>query len=161
IIHSNGIKTHLLTRGLDRSIPVLWHIRDFLGRRPFAGRLLRWAQHPGLTVIANSNAVREDARLVLRTGTDIRVVYNAIDTNVFSPAPARGAWLDELARAIASDDGSLRIGLVATYARWKGQMLFLEAVRELVRRGIAPARAKLYIVGGSVYRTTDSEFSED
>ena len=35
LIHSNGIKTHLLL-GLAgvRSVPVLWHVHDFYGSRP-------------------------------------------------------------------------------------------------------------------------------
>ena len=55
------------------------------------------------------------------------VVYNAIDTVQFSPGVGDGARLDELAGLPAASEGTIRVGLVATYARWKGQDLFIES----------------------------------
>jgi len=47
----------------------------------------------------------------------------------------------------------VRVGLVATYARWKGHATFLEAIRR-----ISPSiRCRAYIVGGPLYDTVGSQ----
>jgi glycosyltransferase involved in cell wall biosynthesis len=46
---------------------------------------------------------------------------------------------------------------VATYARWKGQDLFLHAAAALLRQGITDVA--FYIIGGPVYKTRDSQFT--
>src|SRR5207253_2042316 len=39
LVHSNGIKTHLLTRcAVPPGTPVLWHAHDFFGTRPVVAR---------------------------------------------------------------------------------------------------------------------------
>jgi glycosyltransferase involved in cell wall biosynthesis len=49
---------------------------------------------------------------------------------------------------------------VATYARWKGQEVFLQAAALLLRESPSlPVR--FYIVGAPLYRTPDSQFSEE
>ena len=63
--------------------------------------------------------------------------------------------LDALAGLAAAAEGVPRIGLVATFARWKGQLLFLEAIRALA----ATHQLRAYIVGGPLYETTGSQFS--
>jgi glycosyltransferase involved in cell wall biosynthesis len=44
---------------------------------------------------------------------------------------------------------------VATYARWKGQRVFLEAIARLS----AALPARFYLVGGPIYQTSGSQFS--
>jgi glycosyltransferase involved in cell wall biosynthesis len=46
--------------------------------------------------------------------------------------------------------------MVATYARWKGQDVFLQAAASSLA---ARKDARFYLVGGPVYRTTGSQFS--
>jgi glycosyltransferase involved in cell wall biosynthesis len=67
--------------------------------------------------------------------------------------------LDRLAGLTAAGAGTIRVGLVATYARWKGQDLFLEAVKRLMALGQAKP-VRFYVIGGPVYRTP-SQFSEE
>jgi glycosyltransferase involved in cell wall biosynthesis len=54
-----------------------------------------------------------------------------------------------------AEPDTVRVGLVATFARWKGHLAFLQALakvdRSLTIRG--------YIVGGPIYRTAGSQFS--
>ena len=71
------------------------------------------------------------------------VVYNAIDTVRFAPGVGDGARLDGLAGLPAALEGTVRLGLVATYARWKGQDLFMMAIGRV--QSVRPAR--FYIVG--------------
>jgi glycosyltransferase involved in cell wall biosynthesis len=46
----------------------------------------------------------------------------------------------------------LRVGLVSTFASWKGHDLFLEAARH-----IADPRVRFFLVGGPVYSTRGSQ----
>ncbi len=158
-IHSNGIKFHLLTRlAVPNGIPVVWHLHDFLSARPLMARGLRWAAKRASGIIAISQAVAQDAQAVLGP-VPVQVVYNAIDTNVFTPKPGDEGWLDRQAGLPPAMAGTIRVGLVATYARWKGQEVFLQAAARLLsEQPDAPVR--FYLVGGPIYRTHGSQFSE-
>jgi glycosyltransferase involved in cell wall biosynthesis len=90
----------------------------------------------------------------------VLVVLNAVDTGHFTPAPADGARLDVLAGLPPAPPGTLRVGLVATFARWKGQAVFLEAARKALDAR-PPVPLRFYVVGGPVYRTLDSQFSPE
>ncbi len=159
LIHSNSIKTHLLLRLATRlTTPVIWHVHDFAGRRPVARNLLRWTSSGAAGIIANSRAVAADiARLA--PAPPIAAVLNGIDTDVFSPGAAASAELDAAAGLSPAPAGTLRIGLVATYARWKGHCLFLDAAREALSAGLGN-RARFYIIGGPIYRTQGSQVGE-
>jgi glycosyltransferase involved in cell wall biosynthesis len=159
IVHSNGIKSHLLTRLAGLTEPaVLWHIRDFLGSRSLLAPALRWAAGTARGAIAISHAVGRDAHNLLPR-LPIDVAYNAVDTGYFSPAPGDGKLLDELASLPAAQPATTRIGLVATFAPWKGHKVFLEAAAHLLRRQ-PQARVRFYLIGGPIYRTRGSQLSE-
>jgi glycosyltransferase involved in cell wall biosynthesis len=158
VIHSNGAKTHVLSRwmvprGAASSRPVIvWHVHDFLGRRPLLARGLRRFGGKTSAAIAVSDAVAHDLRKVLPR-TPIVTLLNGIDVDHFSPGRADPFVLDD-------DSNVVRIGLVATYARWKGHDVFLRAIAKaatLSHAGAAPVR--YYIVGGPIYRTAGSQFS--
>ncbi|HET6574981.1 MAG TPA: glycosyltransferase family 4 protein [Fimbriiglobus sp.] len=153
LVHSNGIKSHALsTLAAPRGVPVLWHVHDYLGQRPVVRWLLRAVPRPTLAM-ANSQSVADDARRVLR-GVPVEVVLNAIDTDRFTPGPGDGPSLDRLAGLPPAPPGVVRVGLVATYARWKGQDVFLRAAAL-----VGPA-VRCYIVGSPIYRTAGSQFAE-
>ncbi|MFL5348764.1 MAG: glycosyltransferase family 4 protein [Hyalangium sp.] len=160
LLHSNGIKTHLLSPA-TMGLPVarVWHIHDFIGERPLVRRALRGLRALATAAIANSRAVGTDAGEVLGS-VPIHVVYNGVDVERFAPGPGEGSRLDALAGLPPAPEGTLRLGLVATYARWKGHDLFLQAAARLVReRPTRPVR--FYLVGAPLYRTPDSQFSEE
>lgn len=158
IVHSNGIKCHLLSRaaGIDCRKTV-WHVHDFFGARPLASRLLRWASTRHTRAIAVSQAVEADTRSAipaLRTSA----IYNAIDVETFSPGTGDGRVLDGLASLSPAEPDVVRVGLIATYARWKGLDLFLEAAARLVKQRLSrPVR--FYLIGGPIYDTSGSQFS--
>lgn len=162
VVHSNSIKFHLLTGLGGAGAPaVVWHVRDFLGQRPLAARALRWgARVCGARVcgaVAISEAVADDARRVV-PGVPVEVVYNAIDTDHFCPGSADGRELDALAGLPPAPPETVRVGLVATFARWKGHDIFLEATDRLTRDSHdRPIRC--YLVGGPIYRTRASQWS--
>ena len=158
VIHSNGLKTHLLA-GLVRltGVPVLWHVHDFVSGRPAVGRLLRLARRGAAGAVAVSAAVAGDLGRCV-PALPIRVLYNTVDVERFCPAPRDGAWLDGAAGLSAAAAGTVRVGLIATYARWKGHDVFLRAAAALAGAGLTwPTR--FYVIGGPIYRTHGSQFS--
>lgn len=147
LIHSNGIKTHLLTSLLGPlPCPVLWHIHDFYRSRPLMAYLLRWASNRATLGLAVSQSVADEALQTLPS-LAIAVVPNRIDTQVF--APTANHPFPSL---------SVRVGLVATFARWKGQDIFLDAAAYLVRH-YPHLSAQFYLVGEPIYQTQGSQFS--
>jgi glycosyltransferase involved in cell wall biosynthesis len=158
LIHSHGLKAHALAAlARPRGVPVLWHLHDFLSHRPVMARLLRRLTGGVAGGIAISEAVRRDAEAVLH-GLAISMVRNAVDTDHFAPAVRDGAELDRLAGLPAAGPGTVRVGLVATYALWKGQDVFLDALARLPATGPA---VRGYVVGGPIYATAGSQFSRD
>ena len=49
--------------------------------------------------------------------------------------------------------GTVRVGLVATFATWKGHDVFLDAAARVP----ADVPARFYVVGGPIYRTAGSQ----
>src|SRR5262249_17812754 len=90
----------------------------------------------------------------LGKNTQVNRIYNAIDLSRFSPT---GTCLD-LDAACGLPQPSepiIRIGLVATFAWWKGHRVFLEAL-SLMPRDLS---LRAYIIGGPVYKTAGSQES--
>lgn len=187
LIHSNGIKTHLLMAlAGSMDLPVVWHIHDFYGSRPLMARVLRWVSKRATLGIAISEAVAQDARATLPR-LPIEVIYNSVDVNYFCPELAVQEVLADLTvgkqiseknaplprlntlEKLTSPVEPIRVGLVATFARWKGHDIFLEAAAQVIRdRQTVSLRehrpnlnVRFYIVGGAIYKTKGSQFSEE
>jgi glycosyltransferase involved in cell wall biosynthesis len=157
IVHSNGFKMHLAAAwSRPAGAKVVWHLHDYVSRRSRSAALLRWSAHRCQAVIANSQSVADDAREALRATESPQAVLNGVDLTVFRPVGV-AADLDQLAGVARAPSGIVRVGLVGTYARWKGHSTFLKAIAALP--GGLPIRA--YIVGGPVYQTTGSQWTRD
>jgi glycosyltransferase involved in cell wall biosynthesis len=154
IVHSNGIKAHVAASlTVPRGARLVWHLHDYLRSRPATARLLRGLARRPAVIVVNSGSVADDVRSVLGDGTSLRRVHNAVDVSVFRPD---GPALDLAAACgLPPHGGLVRIGLVATFARWKGHEVFLEAIAQLT--SWHPVRA--YIIGGPVYQTAGSQCS--
>jgi glycosyltransferase involved in cell wall biosynthesis len=152
LIHSKSIKTHLLS-GWARPgrVPVVWHAHDFFGQRPLSARLLRHARHGLIGGIGVSQAVSDDLRALL-PGIPVATILNAIDIQEFDRPASRPVDLDRLAGLPPAPSGTVRVGMIATYARWKGQDLLLRAAARL-RAGRPDLPVRVYIVGGPIYLT--------
>jgi glycosyltransferase involved in cell wall biosynthesis len=154
VIHTNGVKMHVLGAwARPRGSAVLWHLHDYAGRRPFTARLLRRYAHRCAAIVANSRSVADDVRQVCRDTVAVHPVWNAVDLERFSPQGPHLS-LDGLS-GLPPTEGVLRVGLVATFARWKGHETFLRALAMLPPS--LPVRG--YIVGGPVYETSGSQTS--
>lgn len=149
IIHANGLKAHLLASlAAPPPCKVAWHLHDFVGSRRLAPLLLSRVAGHAAGAIAVSDAVAVDfLRAVPRV--PVSVIPNAVNTARFCPGMGNGAWLDELAGMAEAPSGTVRVGLVATYALWKGHDLFIRAAA----RARAPGPVRYFIIGGPIYAT--------
>ena len=159
ILHTNGLKMHLLGAWAcrpNRRPALVWHLHDYLGGRPTTTRLLRWHHGHPAVVVTNSASVAADAARALADGTPVVTVHNGVDLDRFSITGVR-ANLDAMAGMPQAPPNTVRVGLVATLARWKGHATFLEAIARLPAH--LPVRA--YVVGDAVYQTEGSQYSLD
>ncbi|HTA93768.1 MAG TPA: glycosyltransferase family 4 protein [Polyangiaceae bacterium] len=158
VVHSNGMKAHLLA-GLVSPVRarLVIHLHDFIGTRraskwllPALSRIRRRA-----VFIANSRAVAQDfARIAPEA--NVHAVYNVVDTDYFREGVAEPDWLAGLADLEPPVQETTTFGLVATYARWKGHRLFIEAAGQVCNaRPELPLR--FYVVGGPIYKTRGSQ----
>lgn len=152
IIHSNGFKTHLLVASLGLKFPIIWHLHDFISSRLAIGKLLKLFIGKVTVAIAISQAVASDWQKVF-PDLSIELIYNAIDTDKYRPLPAN-------LELNSADSVDLKIGLVATYALWKGHDIFIQAIGQLARQyPELKANVKFYIIGGAIYETARSQHS--
>jgi glycosyltransferase involved in cell wall biosynthesis len=157
IVHTNGFKMHVLGAWAHpKSASVIWHVRDYVSTRPLMKRLLRLSAPRCAAVIGNSNSVASDVQKVCGPQLETLSVYNAIDLNTYSPLGEK-LDLDALA-GLATDNGAahqgtVRIGLVATLAHWKGHAVFLRALARLPK----DLRVRAYVIGGAIYQTENSQ----
>jgi glycosyltransferase involved in cell wall biosynthesis len=156
-IHSNGFKTHLLTAlATSKNTPIFWHIHDFIGQRPIMRKALNFVWRKGIIAIAVSSAVAKDFSLCVPK-CPLVVWRNTVDTLKFAPVGMEVANLDRLANFDSNWSG-VRVGMIATYARWKGHDIFLRAA-SLLSNLTEPVR--FYIVGGPVYQTSGSQWTPE
>lgn len=155
LIHSNGQKMHLLGLWSKRKqVPIVWHLHDFVSQRPLMSRLLRWYSSRPAAILAPSESVSRDARSACFKERDVRTIWYAIDLDRFAPLGQR-LDLDANSHLPPCEPDTLRIGLVATFAKWKGHLTFLRALSLLSDK--YPVRA--YIIGGPIYETAGSQLT--
>lgn len=157
VMHTNGFKMHILgIRTRPRHTPVIWHIHDYVSSRPIMKRLLSMYAGDCAHVVANSESVRSDIQMIVGDSVPVICVYNSIDVQDLRPDGPR-ADLDRAAGLEEACEGIVRIGLLGTFARWKGHEVFLQALSqlppELAVRG--------YIIGAPLYQTQGSQYSMD
>jgi glycosyltransferase involved in cell wall biosynthesis len=153
IVHTNGFKAHVLAARMARGRAALvWHIHEYVGARPVTRRLIRHYARLPEAIVANSTSVAADVRHVAGARARVHVIHNAVDLERFSPSGA-GTDLDARASLPAAPGGTIRVGLVATFSRWKGHETFLRALSLL-----APSdRVRGYVIGGALYDTEGSQ----
>ncbi len=153
IVHTNGFKMHVLSVwACPGSTPVVWHIRDYVSTRPLMKRLLRWHAGRCTAAVGNSQSVARDIREVCGQKLETLCIYNAIDLKRYSPIGEKND-LDSLSGLDPAPHGTVRVGLVATLAHWKGHAVFLRALARLPKD--LPLRA--YVIGGAIYQTENSQ----
>lgn len=153
LVHTNGMKAHVAARLAVPELPRVVHLRDFASQRPLSRRVVA-AQGARTVFVTNSHAVRADL-LGIAPSARTRVIHNAIDASRFVAGPTDFIHLAELAGLPPPAPGTLVVGMVATYAWWKGHRTFLAAAARLREMTATPLR--FYIVGGPIYGSHGSE----
>ncbi len=157
LIHSNGFKMDILGMwAKPAQLPVVWHIHDYTSSRRVMARLLRLHARSCAGAIANSNSVADDLKVVCGEGLRVKTIYNGVNLERFSPfGPIED--LDQAAGLAPAPPGTLKVGLVAAMARWKGHDVFLRAISKIPHN--LPIRA--YVIGGQLYQTDGSQYAID
>jgi len=155
VVHSNGFKMHAIgALASPGSWRLLWHMHDFLSLRRVMIPLLRFEAGRCSLAVGNSESVASDLRRVLGTKVTIRTILNGVDLNRFS-SDGPTLDLDAASGLPPAPFGTVRIGLVAQMATWKGHDVFLRAVASVPRT--IPLRA--YIIGDRIYETATPQRS--
>jgi glycosyltransferase involved in cell wall biosynthesis len=155
LIHTNGFKMHVLAIwAKTRRVPVVWHIHDYVGARPLMVHLLRRYSTRCALAVANSRSVAADLRAVCGKRLTVETIYNGIDLENFSPSGPT-LDLDALSGLTPATPETIRVGMLATLARWKGHETFLRAM------AMVPADVPVrgYVAGGALYQTNGSQHS--
>ena len=155
VVHTNGFKLHVLAaRVIPPSAALVWHLHEYVGVRPVSRALLRRYASRCTRIVTNSDSVARDVNVTLGAGLPVTRIYNAVNHREFSP-DGDVLDLDAMAGLPAADTGTVRVGLIATYGRWKGHATFLDAIRR-----VGPsARCRAYIIGGALYDTSGSQYT--
>jgi glycosyltransferase involved in cell wall biosynthesis len=155
VIHTNGFKMHILAvLAKPRRVPVIWHIHDYVSARPMMGHLLRRLSKRCSLAVANSQSVAEDVKAVCGEHLRVETIYNGVDLESFSPSGPR-LDLDALSGLTPAEPETIRVGMLATLARWKGHETFLRAM-SLIPADL-PVRG--YVTGNALYQTNYSQRS--
>jgi len=153
VIHTNGFKMHVLgALAKPLGSALIWHIHDYISSRTVMARVMRRLASRTDAIITNSQHVADDTRTVVGKNAHIVPILNVVDLNEFIPeGPALD--LDGLSGLAPAADRTIRVGLIATLAWWKGHRLFLQGLREL--DPALPVRG--YYIGGALYKTQSQE----
>lgn len=154
VVHTNGFKAHVVGARARGRFALVWHLHEYVGDRGVSRALLRSHARQASAIVANSASVAADLRRTLTPSAPVHVVHNAVDFEVFRPDGGRED-LDERAGMRPPDSPVVRVGLVATFARWKGHEVFLQALAALPPE--LPVRG--YIIGEPLYDTKGSQYS--
>jgi glycosyltransferase involved in cell wall biosynthesis len=153
VVHANGFKAHLLgALARPEGAGVVWHVHDYVSTRAWTALALRRVASRASAVVTNSESVSRDVMATLRPRVPVRVVYNAVDLARFAQDGPR-MDLDRAAGLPPAALGTVRVGLVATFGRWKGHDTFFQALARLPPT--LPVRA--FVVGDSLYETDQSQ----
>ena len=153
IVHTNGFKMHVLGMlASPRGTPVVWHVHDYVTSRPIMKRVMRLLARRVAVALAISRSIADDVRLACGPSMRVQTMYNAVDLVRYAPTGV-ALQLDELGGMPVASPDTVRVGLVATFARWKGHETFLRVIASL------PSELKVrgYVVGDGIYRTDHSQ----
>lgn len=161
VIHTHGLKMHILAAWaagagrLARGGPrIIWHVHDYVGARPATARFLRWSLGQCDAIVTNSSSVAADVRESLQPSVPVVPVLNAVDLQRFNPSGGR-LDLDRLAGMLAAPAGTIRVGLISTFGRWKGHATFLDAIARLDDT----LALRAYVIGDALYHTVGSQYT--
>ena len=130
LVHANSYHTAkaIVSFTMTSRVPVVASVRDI---EPFPRLTSRALAACSATVcVSEATAANLRPRFPRRRRERLRVIYNAVDTRLYGEPVDRQEVLSRLGVDRAEAPVAIMLGPVV---RWKGQDLFLEAARHLVR----------------------------
>ena len=122
-----------------RHAPLVWHIHEYVTPRRLSRLLLRQSAGRAAVWWRTRTASARDLAIAVGAALRIETIYNAVDLASFRPGTGRIAPISmPLAGWPPAAAGTVRVGLVATFGRWKGHDVFLRAIAQLDRRAAGP-----------------------
>jgi glycosyltransferase involved in cell wall biosynthesis len=153
VVHANGFKAHVLgALAKPAGAALVWHVHDYVSGRARTAQALSRVAGRASAIVTNSESVSRDVMSTLQPLAPVQVVYNAVDLARFSPEGPR-MDLDAAAGLPPPAPGTVRVGLVATFGRWKGHETFFQAIARLPRA----LALRAFIIGDSLYETDSSQ----
>ena len=152
LIHCNSLKSDFYgaVSGKIARVPVVWHVRDYIDSSYLPAKVAivfrKLAQSVPDGVITNSKST-ERSLFPIGAGRQLsRVVYDGLmESELQSPCPAPfQQWRQPRPK----------IGLLGRIVAWKGQHIFIDAAKELTKRGI---EAQYQIIGAPLFGEADYE----
>ncbi len=151
VVLANGFKAQILCAlAIKRSLPLIWYFQDYVSTRNVVSRILPRLVRSKLFLVADSNSVADDLRIIIPK-KEISIWNNTVDTESFKPDSFN------ITKGEGHRNKKLNVGLVATFARWKGHETFLRAVK-LINDTIGDV-VEFFVVGGPVYQSSESQWS--
>jgi len=148
VLHSNSIRTHIYAAFAAKSlgIPCIWHQRNMLQKEIIdPDRLFSFLADK---IICNSAAISRRFISRGRLPEKVRVVFNGVDTNMFSPGIDGSAVRQEL----GIYPGEIVVGAASRFNLQKGHEVFFEAARIIVsQENEVKDKIKFLVVGGAVF----------
>jgi glycosyltransferase involved in cell wall biosynthesis len=154
IVHSNGLKTHAVAAlACPRGAQLMWHMRDFISMPYMPARhamLIRsLARVLPDAIVCNSETTRTSmAGAFGVTASRIRVVPDGIDVGLFT---------SRLSSVPVSPRPRPRVLVLGRIAEWKGQHVFIEAAKKLLRTH----PDVLFLVAGGATTAVDAEYARE
>ena len=153
LIHTNGIKAHLLgcAVGWRTRRPVVCHVRDLLGNHWIERWITGWIRRMATAVIVPSKAAVQ--RMGSPAHPPVVLVPNGIDLDRLQPMN-RLQPMDRLrpVRSEQRNGSGYRIGIVGPLTPSKGQETFLRAAKQVTKQ---VSSVQFFIVGDEIYETWD------
>ena len=148
LIHTNGIKAHLLGGLAGRMLlkPVVWHVRDFPPEGANGVALSAAAKTLPKLVFTNSDAVSAALRRRAAPRAPVVTLYNAVDLETFNPRRSGAKVRAEL----QIENGAPLVGMVAHLTPWKGHADFLRMARAVA---LQVSGVRFLVSGGPIYET--------
>lgn len=150
LVYTTGFKPHL-TSVIGLGKPVVWHAHEF----PPAITGAIWkalSRRVPTAIIANSEGVGAAWAGIGRlrspgaAASTVTVIHNGVDLDRFRPRE-RTYWLHD---RLGLPHHQRLVGMPAVLARWKGQLLVLDAFQRVASE---LTDTHLVLVGGSIYDT--------
>ena len=143
IIHTN---TAAVLEGIyikkKSKLPLVWHIHEIIVKPKFMHKFLSYLiAKSSDEVITVSNAVKSHMQSTGYFKKDIKVIYNGVDNNIFSPKNDS----NYLRKEFNIPKEAKIVGMIGRVNAWKGQKDFLKAIESILEKN---SNVYAMLVGG-------------